>query len=106
MILNNNIFYLWILIFVYSITIGLIGIILNKNRNLLILLMFLEVLYFGIGFGFLGFSSIVLDFRGQIIAITLLSLSAAESAVGLALIITSHKKLNTIECNKFNKIKY
>ena len=68
--------------------------------------MFLEVLYFGIGFGFLGFSSVMLDFKGQIIAITLLSLSAAESAIGLSLIVAAHKKLNTIECNKFNRIKY
>jgi NADH:ubiquinone oxidoreductase subunit K len=46
------------------------------------------------------------DFRGQIIAITLLSLSAAESAIGLSLIVTSHKKLNTTDCNKFNNVKY
>lgn len=102
----NKIVYIWIFLFVCSISAGFTGIILNKNRNLLILLMFLEVLYFGIGFGFLGFSYLMLDFKGQIIAITLLSLSAAESAVGLSLVVTSHKKLNTTDCNKFNNVKY
>lgn len=102
----NNVVYIWIFFFVCSIAAGFTGIILNKNRNLLVLLMFLEVLYFGIGFGFLGFSYLMLDFRGQIIAITFLSLSAAESAVGLSLIVTSHKKLNTTDCNKFNNVKY
>lgn len=105
--LSNSVFInLWIFLFVSSISVGFTGIILNKNKNLLMILMFLEVLYFGIGFGYLGFSLLIIDLRGQIIAITLLALSAAESAIGLALIVTAHKKFNNTDCNNFNNFKY
>lgn len=66
--------------------IGLWGIVVIRN-NLLSLLLAIELMLFGVSFSFLFFSLFLDDFVGQFMAFFVLTIAAAESAVGLALLV-------------------
>jgi NADH-quinone oxidoreductase subunit K len=70
--------------------IGLFGIILNR-RNILIVLMCLEMILLSLNLNFIVMSSYLDDFSGQIFAFFILTVAAAESAVGLAIIIVYYR---------------
>jgi NADH-quinone oxidoreductase subunit K len=70
--------------------IGLFGIILNR-RNILIVLMCLEMILLSLNLNFIVMSSYIDDFSGQIFAFFILTVAAAESAVGLAIIIVYYR---------------
>ena len=70
--------------------IGLFGIILNR-RNILIVLMCLEVVLLSLNLNFIVMSSYLDDFSGLIFAFFILTVAAAESAVGLAVIIIYYR---------------
>jgi NADH-quinone oxidoreductase subunit K len=63
---------------------GLLGLILNK-RNLLILLMSIELMLLGVNLYFILFSIILDDIFGQMFALYILTIAASESAIGLAI---------------------
>jgi len=63
---------------------GLLGLILNK-RNLLLLLMSIELMLLGVNLNFIIFSVLLDDLMGQIFSLYILTVAAAESAIGLAL---------------------
>ncbi len=63
---------------------GLLGLILNK-RNLLIILMSIELMLLGVNLHFILFSTILDDLFGQMFALYILTVAAAESAIGLAI---------------------
>lgn len=72
------------------IIIGIIGIIINKNNNILILLS-LELLFIGISILFLESSLYLDDFDGIITSIFILCLTATESALGLTILLVNKK---------------
>jgi len=55
---------------------------------------------------FLSTSKLFFDFKGQLFALVLLTISTAETALGLSLFIKVFKKQNTLNVNKFNRFKY
>jgi NADH-quinone oxidoreductase subunit K len=63
---------------------GVIGLILNRH-NLLVILMSIELMLLGINLNFIIFSIYLDDFLGQIFSIYILTVAAAESAIGLAI---------------------
>lgn len=76
------------------------------NKNLIVTLIFIEI-------GFLSVSLILIflsysygDIKSQIIIIYVLTLTAIETAFGLALFILFYKKFNSIEAEDFYKLKY
>ena len=75
--------------------IGLFGIILNR-RNILIVLMCIEMLLLSLNLNFIVMSSYLDDFSGQIFAFFILTVAAAESAVGLAVIIIYYRRRGDI----------
>jgi NADH-quinone oxidoreductase subunit K len=75
--------------------IGLFGIILNR-RNILIVLMCLEIVLLSLNLNFIVMSSYLDDFSGQIFAFFVLTVAAAESAVGLAVIIIYYRLRGSI----------
>jgi NADH-quinone oxidoreductase subunit K len=97
---------LWLFIHVNLFAVGFVNIILSKNKNLLVVLMSIEIMLLGIGLGFVGYSVTLVDFQGQVFALLLLMISAAESAVGLGLIIASFKSRGTIAVSDLNSLKH
>lgn len=66
--------------------IGTFGIILNR-RNILIILMCIELVLLSVNLNFIMFSAYLDDFYGQIFSLFVLTVAAAESAIGLAILI-------------------
>lgn len=80
---------------------GLFGIILNR-QNIIIILMSIELLLLSINLNFLYFSIYIDDIIGQIFSLFILTVAAAESAIGLALMIIFFKIYGDISIYKIN----
>jgi NADH-quinone oxidoreductase subunit K len=74
---------------------GVLGLIINK-RNLLVILMSIELMLVGVNLNFIFFSVYLDDLFGQIFALYVLTIAAAESAIGLAIFIIYFKEKQTI----------
>ena len=75
--------------------IGAIGIVVNK-RNLLIILMSIELMLVGVNLNFIIFSVFLDDIMGQVFALYVLTVAAAESAIGLAILVSYFRVRGTI----------
>lgn len=80
---------------------GLFGIILNR-QNIIIILMSIELLLLSINLNFIYFSILIDDIIGQIFSLLILAVAAAESAIGLALLIVFFKLSKNISIYKIN----
>jgi len=74
---------------------GVLGIILHK-RNLLIVLVSIELMLLGVNLNFILFSVYLDDMLGQLFALYVLTVAAAESAIGLAIFTVLYKDQQTI----------
>mgnify|MGYP000385894014 CR=1 FL=1 len=83
---------------------GLLGLVLNK-RNLLIILMSIELMLLGLNLNFIFFSVYLDDILGQVFALYVLTVAAAESAIGLAILTINYRLKNTIRIDKIISIK-
>ena len=92
--------YLSIIIF----TIGLIGVFLNR-KNLIVLLMSIELIFLSANINFVSFSNYYQNIVGQIFVFFNLSISAAEAAVGLAIIVIFFRKKDSIHVDYINSLK-
>jgi|TARA_B100000809_G_C14992784_1_gene478649 NADH-quinone oxidoreductase subunit K len=96
------IYYLYLSIIVF--TIGLIGVFLNR-KNLIVLLMSIELILFSANINFVSFSNYYKDITGQIFVFFNLSVSAAEAAVGLAIIVIFFRKKDSIHIDDIDTLK-
>tara|TARA_X000000950_G_C13387088_1_gene446700 strand:- start:211 stop:510 length:300 start_codon:yes stop_codon:yes gene_type:complete len=85
--------------------IGLIGVILNR-RNILIILMCIELLLLSLNMNFILFSVYLDDLYGQLFSFFILTIAAAESAIGLAIIIIYYRIRGNLSVNDKFVIKY
>ena len=85
-------------------TIGVLGIFLNK-KNVIIILMSIELIFLSVNINFIAFSEFLHDLTGQIFAMLTLTVAAAEAAIGLAILVVFFRNLGSIEVNKINKLK-
>lgn len=76
--------------------IGLWGVLLNK-KNVLIIIMSIEIILLGSNLNFLIFSIYLDDIKGQVFALLILTVAAAESALGLSILIIFYQKYQTID---------
>lgn len=83
--------------------IGLFGIIFNK-QNLITILLSIELILLSINLNFLFFSLILDDIVGEIFALIILTVAAAESAIGLAIIIVFFRLRGTISILQINML--
>jgi NADH-quinone oxidoreductase subunit K len=74
---------------------GLSGIFLNR-KNIIILLMSIELMLLSINFNFIIFSVFLDDILGQLFALLVLTVAAAESAIGLAILVIYYRVRGTI----------
>ena len=78
--------------------IGMVGIIWNK-RNILIMLLCIELMFFGISLNFIFFSIYMFNNIGQILCLFILTVTAGETAIGLSLLIILLRLGNKITYN-------
>ncbi|MBH71058.1 MAG: NADH-quinone oxidoreductase subunit K [Alphaproteobacteria bacterium MarineAlpha6_Bin6] len=95
-------YYLYLSITIF--TIGLIGIFLNR-KNLIVLLMSIELILLSANINFVSFSNYYKDIAGQIFVFFNLSVAAAEAAVGLAIIVIFFRKKDSIHIDDINTLK-
>jgi len=84
--------------------IGTLGIFLLK-KNLIIMLMSIELMLLAINFNFIIFSTFLDDVVGQIFALFVLTVAAAESSIGLAILVVYYRLKGVISINLVNYIK-
>ena len=84
-------------------TLGLVG--LMVRRNLLFMLMSLEIMMNAAGFAFIAAGSRWMQPDGQVMFIFILTVAAAEVSVALALVILMYKHFKTIDTSKLNELK-
>ena len=95
-------YYLYLSITIF--TIGLIGIFLNR-KNLIVLLMSIELILLSANINFVSFSNYYKDIAGQIFVFFNLSVAAAEAAVCLAIIVIFFRKKDSIHIDDINTLK-
>lgn len=83
---------------------GIWGIFLNR-KNIIIMLMSIELMLLAVNYNFLLFSVYLDDLVGQIFALLVLTVAAAESAIGLALLVVYYRVRGTIAVEFINLIK-
>ncbi len=84
--------------------IAVIGIFLNR-KNLIILLMAIELMLLAVNLNFVAFSHYLGDVSGQIFVFFILTVAAAESAIGLAILVVLFRNLNSINVDDLDSLK-
>jgi NADH-quinone oxidoreductase subunit K len=84
--------------------IAVAGIFLNR-KNLILLLMCVELLLLAANFNFIAFSRYLGDPNGQVFVFFILTVAAAESAIGLAILVVLFRERRTIEVEDLNTLK-
>jgi NADH-quinone oxidoreductase subunit K len=84
--------------------IGVLGLVLNR-KNILITLMSIELMLLAINLNFVVFSIYLNDITGYVFVLFILTIAAAESAIGLAILTIYYRLKNTIQIDKIKKIK-
>ena len=84
--------------------IGVVGIFLNR-RNVIILLMAIELMLLAVNMNFIAFSHFLGDAAGQIFVFFILTVAAAESAIGLAILVVLFRNLDTIHVEELDALK-
>ena len=85
-------------------TIGLFGILLNR-RNVIIILMSVELILLSVNVNLIAFSTELGDLTGQIFALLILTVAAAEAAIGLAILVVFFRNRGNIEIEDINSMK-
>ncbi|PTR16688.1 NADH dehydrogenase subunit K [Nitrosospira sp. Nsp2] len=84
--------------------ISIVGIFLNR-KNVIILLMAIELMLLAVNMNFVAFSYYLQDTSGQIFVFFILTVAAAESAIGLAILVVLFRNLRTINVDDLDKLK-
>jgi len=83
---------------------SVIGIFMNR-KNLIVLLMAIELMLLAVNINFIAFSHFLGDAAGQIFVFFILTVAAAESAIGLAILVVLFRNLNTVEVEELDELK-
>jgi NADH-quinone oxidoreductase subunit K len=84
--------------------ISVLGIFLNR-KNIIVLLMSIELMLLAVNFNFIAFSHYMSDSAGQIFVFFILTVAAAESAIGLAILVVLFRNLHTINVEDLDSLK-
>lgn len=97
-------YYEYLTIGVILFILGVLGIVLNRS-NLIIMLMSIELMLLAISFLFLINSVVIDNLIGQIFTIMILTVAAAESAIGLAILVAYYRVRGTIAVRSLNLLR-
>ncbi|MGH6973387.1 MAG: NADH-quinone oxidoreductase subunit NuoK [Stellaceae bacterium] len=85
-------------------TLGIFGIFLNR-KNVIIILMSVELMLLAVNINFVAFSSFLHDLVGQIFAMFVLTVAAAEAAIGLAILVVYFRNRGTIAVEDIDRLR-
>ncbi len=85
-------------------TIGIVGIFLNR-KNVIVILMSIELMLLAVNINFVAFSQKLGDLSGQIFALFVLTVAAAEAAIGLAILVVYFRNRGSIAVDDINLMK-
>ena len=85
-------------------TIGVAGIFLNR-KNIIVILMSIELILLAVNINLVSFSVFLSDLTGQIFTLFILTVAAAEAAIGLAIIVVYFRNAGTIRVEEIDKLK-
>ncbi|MCW2285715.1 NADH-quinone oxidoreductase subunit K [Rhodoblastus acidophilus] len=85
-------------------TLGVAGIILNR-KNVIIILMSIELILLSVNINLVAFSAKLHDLTGQVFALFILTVAAAEAAIGLAILVTYFRNRRSIAVEDINMMK-
>ena len=85
-------------------TIGVVGIFLNR-KNIIVILMSIELILLAVNINLVSFSIYMNDLVGQIFTLFILTVAAAEAAIGLAILVVFFRNLGSISVEEINKLK-
>jgi NADH-quinone oxidoreductase subunit K len=83
---------------------GMLGIFLNR-KNIISILMAIELILLSVNINFVAFSGFLGDMTGQIFAMFVLTVAAAEAAIGLAILVIYFRQRGTIAVDDVNRMK-
>jgi NADH-quinone oxidoreductase subunit K len=83
---------------------SVIGIFLNR-KNIIVLLMAIELMLLAVNMNFVAFSHYLGDLNGQVFVFFILTVAAAESAIGLAILVLLFRSKSTISAEELNTLK-
>ena len=83
---------------------SVIGIFLNR-KNLIVLLMAIELMLLAVNMNFVAFSHFLGDMHGQVFVFFILTVAAAESAIGLAILVLLFRNMNSINVDDLDSLK-
>jgi NADH-quinone oxidoreductase subunit K len=84
--------------------ISVVGIFLNR-RNVIIILMAIELMLLAVNLNFIAFSHFLGDAAGQVFVFFILTVAAAEAAIGLAILVVLFRNLETINVEQLDELK-
>ena len=84
-------------------TLGVFGIFLNR-KNVIIILMSVELILLSVNLNLVAFSSFLNDLTGQIFALLVLTVAAAEAAIGLAILVIFFRRRGSIAVDDVNRM--
>jgi len=85
-------------------TLGVLGIFVNR-KNVIVILMSIELILLSVNINFVAFSSFLNDIVGQVFALLVLTVAAAEAAIGLAILVVYFRNRGTIAVEDINMMK-
>ncbi|MGA0993177.1 MAG: NADH-quinone oxidoreductase subunit NuoK [Burkholderiaceae bacterium] len=85
-------------------SISVVGIFMNR-KNLIVLLMAIELMLLAVNINFIAFSHFLGDLAGQVFVFFILTVAAAESAIGLAILVVLFRSLKTVEVERLDQLK-
>ncbi len=84
--------------------ISVFGIFMNR-KNLIVMLMAIELMLLAVNINFVAFSQFLGDLHGQVFVFFILTVAAAESAIGLAILVVLFRNLRSVEVEKLDSLK-
>src|SRR5690349_18356469 len=85
-------------------TLGVLGIFINR-KNIIVILMSVELILLAVNINFVAFSAELGDLAGQVFALLILTVAAAEAAIGLAILVIFYRNRGTIAVEDVNSLK-
>ena len=85
-------------------TTGVIGIFLNR-KNVIVILMSIELILLAVNINLVSFSIFLNDLNGQIFTLFILTVAAAEAAIGLAIVVAYYRNSGTINVEEIKNLK-
>ena len=96
---------MYIMLGIFLFILGVLGIVTNR-KNLIVMLMSIELILLSINYILIIGSSLLDNLQGQVFALYILVVAAAESAIGLSLLVAIYRTMNSISVQYINLLKH